>query len=144
MKTKRIENTCLVRLDPNDEIITALTKLCHAQQIKGALIQGIGACESATISIYEPKTQTFKETKLSGMLDIISLQGNITRDINNKPKIHLHICFSHLDEQGKPAISAGHLQSATISYTGELFLHIVNEGISTCLDPNLNIEIWDI
>ena len=82
----------------------------------------------------------------NGMLEMISLQGNMVTDVNGRLKEHAHGMFSYLlADSGAIAYLGGHLHSAWISYTGEIVLDVVEDGfIGQQFDPVTGIDVWKL
>ena len=99
-----------------------------------------GTAESA------PAMRYFMQHERNGMLEMISLQGNVVTDVNGRLKEHAHGMFSYLlPDSGEIAYLGGHLQSARISYTGEIVLDVVEDGfIGQQFDPVTGIDVWKL
>ena len=76
------------------------------------------------------------------MLEIISLGGNV-RLLDEKLDIHAHVSFSFL-EKGQPAVLAGHLSKARISYTAEIRLSPIEGAVTLIHDDETGIDVWDL
>ena len=70
---------------------------------------------------------------------MISLNGNITRK-DGCPYLHLHIALS--DENYN--LYGGHLNSAVISITAEIYINILNGEINRRVNPETSLNILDI
>lgn len=142
MDYKKIGETIYVRIDKDEDAISNIMEICKKENILAGQFQGIGACGTATVSTYLPDIDEFTDHTISGMLEMVSLMGNITVDDNGKPFLHSHAVFSYLDEAGKPAILAGHLTKAVINYTGEISIMPAMGVIGRMLDLKTGISIW--
>jgi hypothetical protein len=70
----------------------------------------------------------FEMQKLNGMLELISLTGNIVTDNDNEYYHHTHAMFSF--KEGKNhCTAAGHIKSITVSYTAEIELCPIFGGV---------------
>ena len=114
--------------------------------IKSAMFQGIGACDKVVVATFIPEKQDFLQHERNGMLEMISLQGNVVTDVNGRLKEHAHGMFSYLlADSGEIAYLGGHLHSAWISYTGEIVLDVVEDGfIGQQFDPVTGIDVWKL
>ncbi|MDS0524293.1 DNA-binding protein [Clostridium sp. SHJSY1] len=142
MDYRKIGNNFYVRIDKDEEIISNIEKICKRESILAGHFQGIGACDKAIVSTYLPDKDKFTDHPILGMLEMVSLMGNITIDENGEPVLHSHGVFSYLDEAGKPTIVAGHLTEAIVNYTGEIFIQTAEEAIGRMIDPKTGISIW--
>lgn len=144
VRIKKDGHTYLIRVDKDEDICEKLLEACHQHQIKSAVVQGIGACQSAVISTYDGKENQFHDHVYEGLLELISLQGNIVFNSHGELVYHLHSCFSFVDDKNNLTIVGGHLKSAVIGYTGEIILNVLNHEIHTTYNDKVGIEIWDI
>ena len=144
MKYKKINEEYYIRIDPNEEIMETLEKICEEEKIHGGHFQGIGACGKVILSTYLPKTDGFEEHEYNGMLEMASLIGNVTIDKNQQISLHAHGVFSYLDEKGNPTVAAGHLSKAYVNYTGEIILKPSEIEISQRLDIVPKVAVWNI
>ena len=80
MEHKRFGDTCYIRLDRGDEVISSILEVCRAERVESATFSGIGGCSEARIQTFIPEAGTFEERTLSGMLELVSLTGNVISD----------------------------------------------------------------
>lgn len=144
MEYKKIKDTIYLRLDKGEKLIESLKDVCRREKIQAGFFQGIGACDAAVLGTFIPEKEDFNEHKISGMLEMVSLTGNITTDKSNEPFLHSHAGFSFLDENGNIKLTGGHLIEARISYTGEIILYPADEKIGRMMDTRTGIEIWKL
>jgi len=142
MDYKKIGEIFYVRIDKDEDVLGTIMEICKKEHILTGQFQGIGACGTATVSTYLPNIDDFTDHTVSGMLEMVSLMGNITMDDNGAPFLHSHAVFSYLDTTGKPAVLAGHLTKAIISYTGEISILPAKETIGRMIDSKTGITIW--
>ncbi|MFN7991088.1 MAG: PPC domain-containing DNA-binding protein [Candidatus Micrarchaeia archaeon] len=117
MEYKRTEREILIRLDDGDEIIASLKAVCGKENVASALVSGIGAARKAEIAHFDTKEKRYNTKKFEGMLEIVSLSGNITQ-LDDGPAAHLHIAISRHDY----STLSGHLMSAEVYPTCEIVL----------------------
>lgn len=143
MEYKKEKDIIYLRIDKGEKIVETIKELCKKEDIRGGAFQGIGACGKAALSTYIPEQNDFTEHRLSGMLEMISLMGNISADRNGQPFIHSHALFSCLDQTGTVKVIAGHLKEAEVSYTAEL-VTIPSSTIERRFDENAGIDVWKL
>lgn len=144
MDYKRLKNTIYIRIDKGESVVQTILSVCQKEKVYGGYFQGIGACHTATISTYIPEKEDFVDHKITGMIEMISLMGNVSADDTNTVFQHSHATFSYLKEDGQPAVIAGHLKDAQISYTGEIVLTPAEEKIDRIFDSSIGIDIWSL
>ncbi len=143
MDFHKFGETYYVRMDRGDEIISGLLEICEKEGIRSAIYSGIGGCSGAEIQTFIPETGSFETEKLQGMLELISLNGNIVTDDEGKYYHHTHALFSYKDGE-KHCTSAGHIRSITVLYTAEIELRPVTGGrIGRRSDPETGTGFWD-
>lgn len=144
MDYKFFDKVGYVRMDRGDEIITGLLKLCLKEGIKSATFSGIGGCSEAEIQTFIPETGSFETQTLTGMLELVSLTGNITTDDAENRCHHTHAVFSYKDN-GEHCIIGGHLKSVTVLYTAEIELRPVIDGVIKRInDPETGTGFWKL
>lgn len=144
MDYKRGKNQICIRIDKGESVVQTILSVCKKENILGGYFQGIGACDAVTLSTYIPEKNDFIDHNISGMIEMISLMGDISVDDENTPYQHSHGVFSYLKENGEVAVIAGHLKEARIGYTGEILLQIAEERIGRMFDSNIGIDVWKL
>ena len=87
--------TYYVRLDRGDEVVGSLELLCAREGIRSATFSGIGGCSSAAISTFVPEAGAFQTEIFEGMLELLSVMGNIMADDAGEYHHHAHASFSY-------------------------------------------------
>ena len=142
MDYKKYGNTVYIRVDRDDEIIGCVLDVCRKEQILSATFTGIGGCGEAQIQTYMPETQSFETQTLRGMLELVSLTGNIVSDERKELYHHTHAVFSYKEGE-QHRLAAGHMKSITVSYTAEIVLTPVADGIiQRQYDPETGTGFW--
>lgn len=143
MDYRNFNNTIYIRMDRGDEIIGTIIDICKKEHISSAIFSGIGGCQKAEIQTFIPETGTFETQTIGGMLELVSLNGNIVTDENNEYFHHTHAMFSYkVDDEHHTA--AGHIKSITVLYTAEIELRPVIGGtIKRKSDPETGTGFWD-
>ena len=143
MEYRRYSDTIYARFDRGDEIISGIMEICRKEGIASAIFSGIGGCGEAEIQTFIPETGTFETQTLKGMLELISVNGNVITDDDGEYYHHTHAAFSY-KEGDKHCMSAGHMKSLTVSYTAEIELRPVIGGeIKRKYDPETGTGFWD-
>ena len=139
MKYKRYNNKILVRIDPNDEIITDITNVANQEKIKLASISAIGAVNNFTIGVYNTKEKKYYSNNFTGNYEIVSLLGTITT-MNNLTYLHLHMSVG--DERG--IVVGGHLNNAIVSATCEVVIDIIDDYMDRIYNEEIGLNIFNI
>lgn len=143
MDYRKYSETYYVRLDCGDEVIACILNLCKKENIKSAIFTGIGGCGEAEIQTFIPETGLFETQKIQGMLELVSLTGNIITDDAGEYYHHTHALFSYKDGN-QHCTAAGHIKSITVSYTTEIELRPVIGGeIKRKYDSETGTGFWN-
>lgn len=143
MDYKKMHETYYVRIDKGEEIISSLLEVCRKEQIQSAIFSGIGGCASAEIQTFIPETGEFETEILEGMLELITITGNIVSDENDELFHHTHAIYSY-KEGTEHKMMAGHMKATTVLYTAEIELRPVYDGvIRRKYDPETGTGFWD-
>ena len=142
MDYRKFGETYYIRLDRGDEIISSILDICRKEQIASAIYSGIGGCQEAQIQTYIPANNSFETQTLRGMLELVSLTGNVVRDDEGACYHHTHAVFSY-KEGDRHCMAAGHIKSITVLYTAEVELRPVLGGeIKRQYDPETGTGFW--
>lgn len=108
-----------LRLDPGEEIIDALKLCSRRHNIQAASINsGVGMADGIEFGFYCIPKGGYEKTRVMGIRDISSIEGNITW-LDNSPYPHVHMTINDANHR----TMSGHVMSATCHITMELVLH---------------------
>ena len=142
MDYKKFNETYYVRMDRGDEIISSLLEVCRKEGIASAVFTGIGGCSKAEIQTFDPEAGTFETRALTGMLELVALNGNVISDDVGELYHHTHALFA-FNEDGAHGTAGGHLKSVTVLYTAEIeFRPVVGGAIRRKPDPETGTGFW--
>ena len=142
MEYRKLGDAYYIRLDRGDEVIASIIAVCEKENIGSATYSGIGGCSEAQIQTFLPETNEFETRTLGGMLELVSLTGNVISDGEGGLYSHTHAAFAYKDGDDH-RIAAGHIKSVTILYTGEIELRPVMGGvIGRRPDPETGTGFW--
>ena len=97
----------------------------------------------AEIQTFIPETGLFETQKIRGMLELVSLTGNIITDDGGEYFHHTHALLAYKDGS-QHCIAAGHMKSIMVSYTAEIELRpVVGGEIKRKYDPETGTGFWD-
>ncbi len=143
MDYRRFNDTIYIRLDKDDEVISNILEICKKESVTSAVYTGIGGCGSAEIQTFIPEKGEFETERIEGMLELVSLTGNLVTDDNGEYFHHTHAMFSY-KKDGEHCVSAGHIKSITVLYTAEIELRPVIGGqIKRKFDAETGTGFWN-
>ncbi len=142
MEYKKYNETYYIRMDKGDEIIGGILDFCKKEGITSGIFSGIGGCGGAELQTFIPETGEFETETFSGMLELISLMGDIMSGEDGTLYHHTHACFSYKDGE-QHCVSAGHVKSIMVSYTAEIeFRPVIGGNISRQFDTETGTGFW--
>ena len=119
MRAHWAAHDCLLIIDKDEELISALKVFAEKEKVSSAFFTGIGAVDRVNVGIYSEHIQRYLYTEYRIHLEISSLTGNIFLH-EGKPFVHAHGVFS-----GNGGMSfGGHIAEALISPLCEI--HVSN------------------
>lgn len=136
MKSKKVGNTYVIRIDKGEELVKTLENFCKENQIKLGTVQGIGATDKLTIGYFDTKQKEYFAKEFKGDFEIAPLVGNIT-SMDEKTYLHLHVTFGD-KEFGS---HSGHLNSALISATFEGVITVLNGEVDRYHDEEIGLNL---
>ena len=135
MEFRDFGNRYIVRLDPGEEIIRSLVEFCSENKIESGRVMGIGAIRQTRIGYINLESKDYIFREFLGDYELTSLMGNISV-MDGEVFIHLHITATDTDFN----MIGGHLDSAIISATAEIFIDVYNERIERIFDPETGLR----
>lgn len=143
MEYRKFDKIYYIRVDKGEEIISSVLRVCRTEKIASAVFSGIGGCSSAEIQTFIPENGTFDLREISGMLELVSMNGSVTVDGDGNLFHHTHASFAYVSKK-KHCMAAGHIRSTVVRYTAEIELRPVIGGtITRKTDPETKTGFWD-
>ena len=139
MEYRKFSQGYVLRLDPGEEIVTSLIRLVEQENVQLGSVSAIGAAGDVTIGIFSTREKQYYSQRYQGDYEISALVGNVTRR-EGKPYLHLHITI------GNPVtgeVHAGHLTSAVISATLELFLQVWDGQVDRKFSDTVGLNLFE-
>ena len=142
MDYRKLGSSYYIRMDKGDEIVATIRDICRREGIASATFSGIGGCQDAEIQVFRPELGEFETERIEGLLELVSLTGNLIQKDDGELSHHVHALFAYQCD-GEPRIAAGHLKSTTVLYTAEIELRPVEGGvIGASLNLDTNTYFW--
>lgn len=144
MEYKKLRETYYIRMDRGDKVVQKLLEICRTEGIKSATYSGIGGCSSAEIQTFIPEKGCFDTETVNGMLELVSLMGNIVTDDNDVMYHHTHAMFAYKDGDVHCSIG-GHLKETTVLYTAEIELRpTIGGSIGRTYNEETGTGFWKL
>lgn len=124
-----------LRLDPGDEICESILALAEKESIQAATVTGLGAADDVVIGIMDTKAKKYNDIALKEPFEVTSLIGNLSRK-DGAPYLHAHINLGNTEGR----VFGGHLQSAVISVTAEIFIRPIKGTIDRTFNDTIGVN----
>ena len=140
MKFKRFNDKIVIRIEKGEELISSLTNFCKEQGIKGGVINScIGATDRVKLGFYDSENKVYKYKEFTEDYELLTATGNITL-VDNEPFPHIHVILGDENYQ----TYGGHLISAEINVTCEIYLSPLNGKIERYHDEDLKLNLMKL
>lgn len=138
MEYKRFQNRIVARIDKGEEILEELKNIALKENIKLAIVNGIGATNDFTVGVFDAAQKKYNTYSYQGSYEIVSLLGTInTKD----HEYYSHIHMSAGDEECH--VVGGHLNRSVVSFTCEITIQIIEGEVDRKYDESLGINIFE-
>ena len=136
MEYRRFENTYIVRLDPQEEILEQVRLLSQQEGIKLASLQALGAINDFTVGVFDTHAKQYYANHFQGLYEIVSLTGTINT-MNGEFYCHLHMSAG--DEKGH--VVGGHLNRAVVSATCEMVITCIPGTVDRAFSEKIGLNL---
>ena len=142
MDYRKLGNSYYIRMDRGDEVVATILGVCRREGISSATFSGIGGCSDAEIQVFRPDRGEFETERVEGLLELVSLTGNVITDEDGALYHHTHAAIAW-KEGGAHRMAGGHVKSLTVLYTAEIELRPVIGGtIGRQYSPETGTGFW--
>ena len=128
-----------MRLDRGEEVVEVLTSFAIQKKIAAGVLQGIGAIKNVTLGYFDTTAGRYRKRRIAKTVEVISLTGNLSY-FEGKPVIHAHVAVAGPDYR----LLGGHLFSATVAVTLEIFIRVFPRRLNRKHDPAVGFNFWDL
>ena len=94
MDYRKIGDTYYLRADKGEDLVNCIYAVCVNEELGAVVFSGIGACSSAELQTFDPVKQEFNTRKIEGMLELVSLNGNVITDELGRYFQHTHALYT--------------------------------------------------
>lgn len=127
MDWTRSGNDIFIRLDPGEEIHTAIQEIADKEKVNAAAItSGIGKTRDNVYG-YLNQQHIYQRWTFEKPCELVTLQGNFARLQDGSGFTHLHATFAIDDVD----VHAGHLFEATVEVAAEIHMRVMSQSIMT-------------
>lgn len=126
----------LIRFVKGEELPKTLASFCDSQNIKGGFFHALGAVTNIELACYHLDKKEYTYKNWDEELEIVSLTGNIAI-VDHKPLIHIHGVVSDKNFE----CHGGHIQSAVVGATCEVYLVDFQKEVTRELDSEIGLKL---
>ena len=130
MAYKKIGEVFVVSLERGERIVENLAKICERENIRAALLQGIGLCRDPEIGFFDARAGSYLFRRLEGEFEIAALTGNVAL-FEGKPFVHAHVVLGDRDMK----TMSGHLREAEVAAACEVVITPLPGILERAADP---------
>ncbi|MBS5724994.1 MAG: DNA-binding protein [Clostridiales bacterium] len=138
MEYKRFGNDLIARIDPGEEILEQIREIAQREQIALASVNALGAVSAFTVGVFDTREKRYMANDFRGNFEIVSLTGTIST-MDDKFYCHLHMSAGN--EKGE--VFGGHLNSAVVSATCEMVMHMINGKVDRRFHASVGLNLFD-
>ena len=138
MQYKRFGSTIAARIDRGEEILEQLKKIALTEEIHLAHLSALGAVGDFTVGVFHTGEKKYHANRFTGDWEIVSLTGNITQ-MDGEYYAHLHMSAGGTDG----TVVGGHLNSATVSATCEMFITVLDGWVERRFDSDVGLNLFE-
>jgi len=139
MKWREIDGRYAVKLDVGEEIVETLKSFATDRGMGSGVVWGIGGIENVVLGYYDLDEKIYLKKELPGRLELVALMGNIST-LEGEVFIHPHAVVSGPDMIAQ----AGHLFSATVAVTAEVYVWGSRSTITRSRDDVVGLNTLDL
>lgn len=136
MEYKCYDSKILVRLDPDEEVVTSIGEVCKAENVRLGNVSGIGAVNKATVGLFKPDSKEYFSTTMEKPFEITALTGNVS-EMDGELYLHLHITLADIEHNA----FGGHLNEAIVSATAEIWIDVVDGTIDREFSDKIGLNL---
>ncbi|WP_420103591.1 PPC domain-containing DNA-binding protein [Bosea sp. (in: a-proteobacteria)] len=130
----------VVVLDAGEEAFESLTGFARHERLSAGSMTAIGAFQKATVGWFDLPAKTYREIPIDEQSEVLSLIGDIARDENGRPSLHLHAVLGLSDGSTK----GGHFIRGTVRPTLEVMITEAPTELSRRHRADLGIALIDL
>lgn len=140
MRVRKVGERHLIRLEPEEEVLTALRGWAQNENVGCAALWAIGAMRRATVGHFDPSTRTYHQIPVEEQVEVLSLIGNVARAMDGTPVVHVHAILSRPDG----STIGGHVMEGIVFPMLEVIALVFPDSLFRRPDPMTGLTVWDL
>lgn len=107
----------VLRLDPGDDVLTAIRDLAQREKIAAGTLTGLGSVDAVTLGFLDPASGEYVKRRFEERMEVAGLTGSLSMD-GERPHVHLHAVVSPREFLAY----AGHVHDAKVGAVLEVYV----------------------
>jgi len=136
---RKVENGYFLRLEKGEEVVSSIVQFAAKEQIPSGAFFGLGAINQIELGYYDFEKRTYEKEHFAKDMEVGNITGNIA-SLDEKPFVHTHVTVSGKDLKAY----TGHLFSAQVALTLELFVFTTSAKIERQMDAAIGLNLLDL
>jgi hypothetical protein len=139
MRYRKVENGYFLRLEKGEEVLSSLLQFAEKEKLGAAAFFGLGAIKHIELGYYSMETRSYAKKSFEEDMEVGNISGNIAH-LDGKAFVHTHVTISGPDLKAW----TGHLFSAVVAITLEIFVFASISKIERRMDPGVGLNLLDL
>jgi predicted DNA-binding protein with PD1-like motif len=136
MKWKKHDQYHVIRVEKDEEIITALKDAARSAGIEGAFFFGLGVGKNLELGYFDAHGKTYVRKTFDGEYEFTNIVGNVSV-VDGELIIHCHVTITDAEFNA----FGGHLFSGTVPATLELIVFPLTQPLVRSHDQSTGLNL---
>ncbi len=139
MKIKRYENYVVIRLEKDEEIVTALKEALQRAGIEGGFFYGLGVGKDLQLGYFDAVEKNYIRKDFAGEYEFTNLSGNVSI-ADGQIMVHCHVTITDNEFQA----FGGHLFEGLVPATLEIIVFPFSKPLTRSQDKTTGLNLLDL
>ena len=139
MKIKRYENYVVIRLEKDEEIVTALKEALQRARIEGGFFYGLGVGKDLQLGYFDAVEKNYMRKDFAGEYEFTNLSGNISI-ADGQIMVHCHVTITDNEFHA----FGGHLFEGLVPATLEIIVFPFSKPLTRSQDKTTGLNLLDL
>lgn len=139
MKIKRYENYVVIRLEKDEEIVTALKEALQRAGIEGGFFYGLGVGKNLQLGYFDAVEKNYIRKDFTGEYEFTNLSGNVSV-ADGQIMVHCHVTITDNEFQA----FGGHLFEGLVPATLEIIVFPFSKPLTRSQDKTTGLNLLDL
>ncbi|UCG30311.1 MAG: DNA-binding protein [candidate division WOR-3 bacterium] len=139
MKIKRYENYVVIRLEKDEEIVTALKEALQRAGIEGGFFYGLGVGKNLQLGYFDAVEKNYTRKDFTGEYEFTNLSGNVSV-ADGQIMVHCHVTITDNEFQA----FGGHLFEGLVPATLEIIVFPFSKPLTRSQDKTTGLNLLDL